>query len=194
MWRRRTTVLIAAASVMFSSVPVQAQRGGGRGMGPGMMGMMGMAHDSATMAQVRVIHELVVNNERIKRTVTNLPNGIRTITESDDPRLAQLIKEHVVTMDQRVVRGDDPGLPVESAALRAIFRDKDKIRTTTETTATGIVVVQTSSDASVVAELQQHAADVSDLVKRGRAAMHDAMMKNMHGMMMAPARRDSIRR
>jgi hypothetical protein len=191
MWRHRSAVLISLASVMLSSAPARAQRGGGMGMGAGMMGM---AHDSATMAQMRAIHELVVNNERIRRTVTNLPNGIRTVTESDDPRLAQLVKEHVVTMDQRVSKGDDPGLPVESAALRSIFRDRDKIRTTTETTATGIVVVQTSSDSAVVAELQEHAAEVSDLVQRGMTAMHEAMMKNMRGMMMQRMRPDTVRR
>ena len=61
-------------------------RGGTRGagmMGGGMMGggMMGMAHDSATMEQLRVIHTLFVNHDRIKRTVANLPSGIRTVTE-----------------------------------------------------------------------------------------------------------------
>ena len=31
------------------------------------------------------IHDLFFNHDRIKRTVTNLPDGIRTVTESDDP-------------------------------------------------------------------------------------------------------------
>ena len=171
---------IAVVSVLLSGGPALAQASGGMGTGAGMMGM---AHDSATMAQMRVIHELVVNNERITRTVTNLPNGIRTVTESADPRLARLLKEHVVTMDQRVSKGDDPGLPMESPALHAIFLGKDKIRTTTDTTATGVVVMQTSSDSAIVVALQQHAAEVTDLVKRGMIAMHEAMMKNMPGMM-----------
>ncbi len=45
-----------------------------KGMGPGMMG-----HDAATMAQMGDIHELFVNHDRITRTVTNLPDGIRTV-------------------------------------------------------------------------------------------------------------------
>jgi hypothetical protein len=180
MRRDISVVAIAVVGVTLVVAPALAQGRGGMGMGAGMMGM---AHDSATMAQMRVIHELVLNNERITRTVTNLPNGIRTVTESNDPRLAQLIKEHVVTMDRRVSKADDPGLPMESPALHAIFRGHDKIRTTTDTTATGIVVVQTSSDSAIVVALQQHAAEVSDLVKRGMSAMHDAMMKNMPGMM-----------
>ena len=180
MWRR-TTMTFAAISAVTLAASVSAQGGGRMGMG-----MMGMRHDSATMAQMRVIHELVVNHDRIERTVTDLPNGIRTVTTSTDPTLARLIKDHVLTMDQRVNRGDDPGLPMESDALRAIFRGKDKIHTVTDTTATGITVVQTSSDSSIVAALQQHAAEVTDLVRRGMPAMHEAMMKNRRGGMRPP--------
>jgi hypothetical protein len=81
-------------------------------------------------------------------------------------------------MKDRVVAGDDPGLPVESDALRALFRNKDKIRTHTDTTAKGIVIVQTSTDSATVAALQQHASEVTELVRGGMAAMHQAMMKN----------------
>lgn len=155
-------------------------------MGPGMMmgqGMMGMAHDEATMAQLQVIHTMLVNHDRITRTVTNLPNGIRTITESDDAELAGLITKHVADMGKRVKAGDDPGLPIESENLHAIFRDKDKISTSYETTPKGIVVVQTSDDPKTVAALQAHAGEVTDLVQGGMEALHTAMMKNHGGMM-----------
>ena len=162
------------------------------GMAGGMMGsgMMGMAHDFATMAQLRAIHLLFVNHDRIKRTVTNLPDGIRTVTESDDPEIAQLLKTHVADMMKRVDAGDDPGLPIESDALHAIFRDKDKVHTSVEATAKGAVVVQTSDDPKTVAALQEHAAQVTDFAEEGMAALHTAMMKNaggaMHGGIMGP--------
>jgi len=157
----------------------------GRGMmGPGMMGsgMMGGGHDAPAMTDMRGIRELVANHDRIKRTVTNLPDGIRTVTESDDPQTAQLIKEHVASMGQRVRAGTMLNVPIESPAVHAIYANKDKISTSSEPTAKGIVVTQTSSDPKVVALLQEHAAEVSDLVRDGMAAMHTAMMKN-HGMM-----------
>lgn len=178
MYRRTTITVAVFASMMAVAATARAQGHGPPGMG---MGMMGMGRDSATRAQMRVIHELVTNHTRIERTVTNLPDGIRTVTTSADPAIARLIKDHVLTMDQRVTRGDDPGLPMESEALRAIFRGKDKIMTVADTTANGIIVVQTSSDSSIVAALQQHAAEVTDLVRRGMPAMREAMMKNMHG-------------
>ena len=64
------------------------------------------------------------------------------------PKVAELIKKHVAEMGQRVEEGRDPGLPIESPALHSIFRDKDKIKRTYETTAKGVIVVQTSTDAS----------------------------------------------
>lgn len=152
------------------------------GMGQGMShGMMGVAHDSATMAQMRIIHELFINHDRIRRTVTALPDGIRALTESDDPRIAQLLKAHVASMRERVDTGNDPGLPIESESLRSIFRNHDRIRTTVETTDKGVVVVQTSTDPETVVALQQHASEVTDFVKEGMAAMRTVMMRHMRG-------------
>lgn len=155
------------------------------GMGPGMMGMN---HDAQTMSEMGAIHELVVNHDRIKRIVTNLPDGIRTVTESDDPKVAKYIQEHVASMNQRVSAQSDPGLPIESPALRAILRNGDKVRTIVETTVKGAIVTQTSPDPDTVRALQEHAAEVSDLVRRGMIAIHEAMTKNagMHGMSTAP--------
>ena len=163
-----------------------------QGMGGGMMGsgMMAMAHDAATMAQLRVIHLLFVNHDRIKRTVTNLPDGICTVTEWTIPRSRSCSRVYVADMMKRVDAGDDPGLPIQSDALHAIFRDKDKVHTSVEATAKGAIVIQTSDDPKTVAALQEHAAQVTDFAEQGMAALHMAMMKNvgepMHGRMMGP--------
>lgn len=145
----------------------------------GNRGMMGMGHGSATAAEHGDIRDLFLNHERIKRSVTKLPDGIRTLTESDDPQLAKVIKDHVAAMGSRVEQGRDPDLPIETDALHSIFRNKDKIKSTYEVTDKGMTVVQTSADPKVVRELQEHAAQVSDLAERGIAAAHEAMMGNM---------------
>ena len=172
-----------AGTVGWHALAQGPMHGGPNGVGPGMM-MMGMGHDSATMAQLSAIHELIVNHDRIKRTVTNLPNGIRTVTESDDPQIAQLIKNHVASMTQRVDAQSDPGLPIESPALHSILKNGNKVHTEVETTAKGSVVVQTSTDPETVAALQKHAGEVSALVDGGMGAVHTAMMRNAGGMMM----------
>lgn len=182
---------------------MQGQGAGGMGQGHsgsgGMMGMRGqmgggmmamMMGGDATMDERSDIHGLLFNHDRIKRSVTNLPDGIRTVTESDDPEVAATIKKHVAEMGKRVEEGRDPGLPIESPALHAIFRDKDKIKTTYETTEKGIVVVQTSADATTVKALQDHAAEVTDLARRGMVAAQEAMMKN--GGMMGRGMHDAM--
>jgi hypothetical protein len=181
MSQQRLTFVLGVIAVIGAGAPTHAQRptGGMMGMGGGMMGLR---HDSATMAQMAIIHELIMSHDRITRTVTNLPDGIRTTTESDDPLMAQRIREHVATMNVRVVAADDPGLRMESPALRTLYQNGDKIRTIIDTTARRVVVVQTSRDSVTVAALQQHASEVTDLVRDGMAAMHRAMMKNGGGM------------
>lgn len=172
------TFAIALASLASLVAPqASAQRGmGGRGMGGRGMGM---GRDSATAAQMATIHDLMMSHERIKRTVANLPNGVRTVTESDDPRIATLIKKHALDMTARVGAGSDPGWPMESPAVRTIFRNQALVRTRADTTAAGILVEQISTDSLTVVALQRHAAEVTDLVREGMAAMHRAMMSGM---------------
>jgi hypothetical protein len=64
--------------------------------------MMQGGHDAGAMAQMRDIHELFANHDRMTRTVTNLPDGIRTVTESSDPQVAKLITDHVASSRKQV--------------------------------------------------------------------------------------------
>jgi len=177
MRTKHTLLLIAVAGIVTMATPALGQN-------PAMP-MMGMRHDSTTMAEMAIVHELIRNHDRITRTVTNLPDGIRTVTESTDSSLAKLIRQHVEAMTTRVASRDDPGLPMESSALRAIYRSGTSVRTTIDTTARGAIVVQTSTDSATVVALQQHATEVTDLVRRGMAAMHDGMMRMRDQMMPA---------
>ena len=135
----------------------------------------------ATASETGDIHSLFANNDAIRRTVTNLPNGIRTVTESDDPAVAETIKRHVDDMMKRVADKRDPGLPIESPALRAIFKNYDKIATNVDKTEKGVIVTQTSADSETGALLQKHAGEVTAFVENGMDAVHTAMMQNMGG-------------
>jgi len=164
------------------------------GMGPGMMRGMGpgggaggpmggpmagrMQHDDAAFVpDMRLVHDLIQSHDQIKRVVTNLPNGIRTVTESADPQVAQAIKAHVASMEQRLKDGRE--FNMFSPTLPVLFQNKDKIKTVVETTETGSIMTQTSSDAVVVAALQAHAAEVSELARDGMAAMMRSARANM---------------
>jgi hypothetical protein len=137
-------------------------------MGGPMAGRMQHA-DAAFADDMHLVRDMIQNHDRIKRTVTNLPDGIRTVTESDDPQIAQTINAHVASMEQRLEEGRVFNL--FSPTLPVLFENKDKIQTKVETADKGSVVTQTSSDSTVVAALQAHAVKVSELVRDGRLAM-----------------------
>lgn len=159
---------ILAVSVPLGAAPLGAQGG----MMGGMMGGMGRGGDSTTMAVMQVVHQLMTNHDKLRRTVVNLPNGIRTLTESDDTDMIAMIQKHVATTGEFVAAGRDPNLPMSTPALHGVLQNGTRITRRVERTAKGVLVVETSSDTATVRLLQAHAAEVTDLVKRGMAAMH----------------------
>jgi hypothetical protein len=192
--------VIAAAGLGLAVAAAFAHPGA---MGPGMMHGMGpgaagdfrgpmggpmagrMQHaDAAFGDDMRLVHAMIFNHDNIRRTVTNLPNGIRTVTESDDPQVAQTIQAHVASMTQRL--GEGRVFNLFSPTLPVLFANKDKIETKIETTAKGSVVTQTSGEPAVVAALQAHAVEVSELARDGMAAMMRSARANMAGMPSGP--------
>ncbi len=167
---------------------MHAQAGGFRGpmrgaaMGSHMAGHMANASgDAAFGADMNLVHNMLQGNDKIKRTVTNLPDGIRTLTESDEPQVAQSIKAHVASMERRLTEGREFNL--FSSTIPVLFANRDKIKTVVEMTDGGVIVTQTSADAKVVAALQAHAVEVSELARGGMAAMMRNMRANMMGRM-----------
>jgi len=169
-------VLAGIAAPVLAQPPATVPQGPDAHASGGQHSGQMAAHDAGIMTGV---HEMFMGHEQLTRTVTVLPDGVRTLTESADPKLAQLLKDHVTASNVQVTSGVDPGLPMESDALRAIFRYHADIRTAVEPTPTGVAVTQTSQNPDAVAALQRHAAEVTVFVKEGMAAMHAAMMKRM---------------
>lgn len=138
------------------------------GQGQGMQGrqsnmMGGMGEDMMTA------HQLVMQHEKVKRTVKQLPNGVETVTESDVAAVAAKIKEHVPAMYRRLkenqpIRQFDP-------LFRELFRYGSKIDSKVTYTPNGVRVVETSTDPYVVKLIKAHAQTVDGLVKRGMEAM-----------------------
>jgi len=193
--KRSIKIAIGVSAVAGFGFAVAAAFAHPEGMGPGMMmhetgmPMTGAMHgpmagpmqhgDQAFAADMQLVQGMVHNNDKIKRTVTNLPDGIRTVTESDDPRVAEYIKAHVASMQKRLDEGRVFNL--FSPTLPTLFAKKDKIKTAVETTGKGVTVTQTSSDPEVVAALQAHAVEVSELARDGMVAMMRGMRARMMG-------------
>lgn len=143
--------------------------GMGAGMGHGPVGML-TTQDANSAADMGVAMNLIHDNTKVRRTVTRLPDGIRTVTESNDPKIAQDIKAHVASMSGRLK--DEREFNIFSTTLPVIFDNAKNIKSAVEFTDKGAIVTRTSTDAKVVAALQAHADEVTELVKEGPVAFH----------------------
>jgi hypothetical protein len=164
---------VLATAVATAAIAAPDLSGPRANNGPSSGPMQG---DGAFASDMSVVHEMLADHNNIKRTASNLPNGIRTVTESDDPTVAKEIKDHVASMDQRLKNGKV--FNVASRTLPTIFANNEKIHTEIQQTGKGVIVTQTSSDATTVAALQAHAVEVSDLAREGMVALQRSMMAN----------------
>ncbi len=119
-----------------------------------------------------VFHDLLENHASIKRTVTEIPGGVEAVTESDDPKVAALLQDHIASMKARIeggyrVRQWDP-------LYVAMFDHADKLRVDFEKTEKGIKVIETSDDPHVVQLIREHAKVVSGFAQHGFAESEKA--------------------
>lgn len=196
--KHASQIAIAVAATMVFAAAATTVSAQSSGHGPGMMhdhdaaghgpmmgsGMMGRGpvgmlttQDANSAADMGVAMNLVHQNTRIRRSVTNLPDGIRTVTESDDPKIAQDIKAHVASMSGRLKDGRE--FNIFSTTLPVIFDNAKNIKSSVEFTDRGAIVTRTSTNAKVVAALQGHAAEVTELVNEGPVAFHRGLDTRM---------------
>ena len=140
--------------------------------------MPGLQGEDITDQEVNDLKQLFQKHNEIKRLVENIPNGIITVTESDNEELRSSIVDHVTMMVTRLQEEKNPQVIIQSPTLHEIFKYYDEIETEIELTEKGISVIQTSENPEVVALLQQHALEISDMVDRGMQAVHERMMKS----------------
>jgi len=150
---------------------------GGDGHGHDEVNMPGLQGENANPFESEELAVLFRNFETITREVTNLPNGIRTVTRSSDADVMDTLVSHVHGMINRVEQGDDPKIIIQSPTLSTFFEFADDIESFIDLTDDGIVVVQTSDNLELVAAMHKHAAEVSELADRGMEAVHEQMMQ-----------------
>ncbi len=179
----------AAFAVSLLPVAASAQMMHGHGAGQGMMhhGADGTGHDEVNMPGLQGLNAtpeesadlalMFRNFPTIYREAENLPNGIRTVTWSDDPQVMEALTRHVTGMIARVEAGDDPQIFIQSPTLDIFFARYEGLETDIEITEDGIEVLQTSDDPELVAAMHTHAAEVSDMADRGMQAVHEMMMQ-----------------
>lgn len=139
--------------------------------------MPGLRGANASQAESDELAVMFEKFDTISREVTNLPNGIRTVTRSTDESVMAVLVSHIIGMIDRVERGDDPQIFIQSPTLDILFLNGAEMQSQIDVTDEGIVVVRTSTDPDVVAALHIHAAEISDMADRGMQAVHEAMMQ-----------------
>jgi hypothetical protein len=145
--------------------------GRGRGFGPG--GRFGFGSGAGQDDQFATDHDvfffLLDHRDAITRKVTNLSDGIETLTESDNPEVAAKIQEHVAAMYERVENGRP--IHMRDPLFREIFANAEKIRMKMTETEHGVLVRETSDDPYVARLLHEHGKVVSLFLKNGRSEL-----------------------
>lgn len=150
---------------------------GADGTGHDEVNMPGLKGANASDAESAELAVMFRNFNTLSRSVTELPDGIRTVTKSSDPVVMENLVSHVTGMIGRVENLDDPKIIIQSPTLDIFFVRGKGIKSDINVTEDGIVVTQTSDDPEVVKALQIHAGEVSAMAERGMQAVHEMMMK-----------------
>ena len=170
--------VMAAAGRFFAFRPPRAALAAPAGTpaGNGMGGMGEMMMPGNMAGPMRSGTELFIRHAQVRRTVTELPNGVHAVTESDDPQTAALIQAHVSEMYQRL--DQQRGFPYPmSRSVPAMFAHSALYRRQLQGTPNGIAVIETAADPAMVAIIRAHAQEINGFVKEGMPAMMRGMMR-----------------
>ena len=155
-----------------------------RGMGPGMMGgrpgmgmgMMGGRSGGGNMADMRRdmqgLMALLDSRDKVERQIKDLPNGVETVTESDDEQVAKSIREHVAAMYKRLEKNEPMPMMTHDPLFVEVFKHAAKIKLKLEETPKGLKVIETSDDPYVARLIQAHARVVDLFMANGMEEVH----------------------
>ena len=171
--RRKSFLRWIAAGALVPVAYLSSRWRAGAGATPmmdgGMMNMMNMRGPMHTGM------ELFARHANVKRTVTQIPRGIHAVSESDDPRTAALLQEHVAAMYARL-NSDRPFPYPMSRSVPALFANSAHYHRNLTMLPKGIAVTETSNDPAMVEIIRAHAREIDGFVLDGMPAMMQNMM------------------
>ncbi len=149
--------------------PLMAQHGG-------RIASPALTHDTASSATMRVMHAMMTTPARFRRTVTNLPNGVRTLTESDDAGARRLLHAYVAGVEATVHTSHHPTAAAPRATDSAMPVDGLPVRRIAAHALGGMMITETSTDAPTVTMVQRRAGDLTGPLGHDMASMHARMV------------------
>jgi hypothetical protein len=116
------------------------------------------------------IMTLLLNHEKIRFTLADIPGGTRTITTSKDPGLIKTIRLHAREMKARVQQGTNirPHDPI----FVELFRHHTEIKDVITDIPGGVSEDETSPNPQVILLIRAHAKTVAGFVRQGLPATH----------------------
>ncbi len=115
------------------------------------------------------------HHAEMKRTASDIPGGIRAVTESEDPRVASLIQEHVSAMYAHLDREQPFPYPM-SRSVPKMFANSSRYHRRLTILPKGIAVTETSNDPEMIQVIRLHAREINGFVNDGMPAMMRGMM------------------
>ncbi|MGB0878746.1 MAG: hypothetical protein ACPGXI_17050 [Mycobacterium sp.] len=137
-----------------------------RADGPGMGGVA-----SAEMSQYM---NMFRRHGELRRSVEDIPGGVRTTTESSAPDLVAELQSHVSAMFSHLDQGAE--VMCMSSSLPTLFRRAPDYQRQLIFTANGVVVEETAIDPDLTRTIREHAGEVTGFVVEGMPAMMRGMM------------------
>lgn len=151
----------------FLSRRIKQGSGGNGMMNDGMMG-------SATAADMNTYMELFDRHKELRRTVEEIPGGVRTTTESDVPDVVAQLQAHVSSMYTHVEQRAE--VTCMSNSLPTLFRNANAYHRELVLTDKGVSVTEISADPALGDAIRKHAQEVSGFVRNGMPAVMRGMM------------------
>ena len=125
--------------------------------------------DPGTHAYDRDVWQtLLYHHGKIRRTVTALPDGLAAVTESDEPAVATLIKDHALAMQVRMTEG--LAIRTWDPVFKELFERHDKVKLAVQLTEKGVSITETTADPETLKLLRAHSAGITDMVREGSRA------------------------
>jgi hypothetical protein len=126
---------------------------------------------------IQTIHQLFAYHTQINRRIEQIPGGIRTVTESDNPQVTALIQAHVSRMYERVNQHETIPMIGMSSTLPTMIQATDQYQRQFHLTQKGVAIAETSDNPEMVKVIREHGQEVSRFVEQGMPAMMNRMTK-----------------
>ncbi|WP_409366036.1 hypothetical protein [Mycolicibacterium novocastrense] len=137
-----------------------------RAQGPGF--------DGASSGEMSQYMNMFMRHGELRRSVEDIPGGIRTVTESDSADLVAELQSHVAAMYARLDQGAE--MMCMSSSLPTLFRRAPDYQRQLTFTANGVIAEETATDPEVTRAIREHGREVTGFVVDGMPAMMRGMM------------------